>query len=43
MHALGPAARGRVIALCDGLDIYAAVGAVLSGEVTGDVYLDDPA
>lgn len=43
MHSIGTEADDRVIALCDGLDIHTAVGAVLSGAVAGDVYVDDPA
>ena len=43
MHSIDAKADDRVIALCDGLDTHAAAGAVLSGAVAGDVYVDDPA
>ena len=43
MHLLTSTALDRVVPLCDGLDIHAAVGAILAGEASGDVYVDDPA
>jgi RimJ/RimL family protein N-acetyltransferase len=43
MHLLEPSARERLFPLCEGLDAHAAVGAILRGAATGDVFVDDVA